>query len=101
MFGVALSLAEFALVERQPSQAYSYRVVKLLDQCVFGVAQNCRCSSADIVLKSQSDTARIYQQTTVMLAKHLYMRMPAGQHRCRCAGQHRIKRLRRRERQDV
>jgi hypothetical protein len=42
MFGVALSLAEFALVERQPSQAYSYRAVKLLDRREFGVAQNCR-----------------------------------------------------------
>jgi hypothetical protein len=37
MFGVALSLAEFSLVERQPSQADSDDAVKLLDHSVFGV----------------------------------------------------------------
>ena len=78
MFGVTLSLAELAFVEWQPSQANSHRAVKLLDHCVFGMAQNCRYAPADIVFESQSDTARIYQQTTVMLSKHLYMRMPAG-----------------------
>jgi hypothetical protein len=78
MFGVALSLAEFALVECQPSQAYSYHAVELLDQGVFGVAQNCRCAPADIVFESQSNTARIYQQSAVMLPKHLDVGMPAG-----------------------
>jgi hypothetical protein len=69
MFGIALSLAEFALVERQPSQAYSYHAVKLLDHRVFGVVQNCRRAPADIVFERQSDAARIYQEATVMLSR--------------------------------
>src|ERR1700719_1472253 len=101
MFGVALSLAAFSLVERQPSQADSDDAVKLLDHSVFGVAQNCWCPPSNIVFERQSDAARIYQQTTVMLSKHLYMRMPAGSNRRRCAGQHRIERLRRRGCEDV
>jgi hypothetical protein len=56
MFGIALSLAEFALVERQPSQAYSYHAVKgMLPRRVISAVHG---RETDLVMKLSSSERR-------------------------------------------
>ena len=100
--GGARLAPERRAIDSHPAQMHRHcAVTAARHHRVLGVRHQLRLAPRDVLLERQADRARVHQQRTAVLPEHLDVRMSAGHHGRRVAGEVALQLVRRRGGQQI